>query len=571
MADADTTALDSELRDIGMPGHSSVGLPTSLEGGLTAKILAALFASGATLALLTVALPHPRGANDLALLLIVGGAYLTGGLLWWRSERIPVRLLPYVLAWGSTLITGVAYLSGERLSPLVLFYLWIFIYSAYFFTTTEMVIQIAYVGLAYAALLVSTSPPGGIPAWWLVTIGTLTVAAVVIRAMRERVELLIGRLYDAARTDPLTMLANRRGFRELLDLELARARRSELSMTLLVGDLDHFKEVNDRVGHQAGDAVLRRVADVLERGRREVDGVARLGGEEFALVLPDTDAHGALIIAERLRCALQAQLGEDVVPVTISFGLASYPEHGATASSLIRAADEALYAAKGNGRNCCVLHSPAVRAGAQRRGGDSRDVKAERLLAALLDLAEAVDLRFSGSARHSETVGRYAELMARELGLAERRTGRVRLAGVLHDVGKVGVPERILQKPGPLSEEEYEAVKRHCELGAQILDHPSLADIRDWVAAHHERPDGRGYPSGLRGEAIPLEARILAVADAYEAMTSDRSYSSAMTPDAARQELTRHAGTQFDERVVSAMIDVLEGESERAEAVLARG
>jgi diguanylate cyclase (GGDEF)-like protein/putative nucleotidyltransferase with HDIG domain len=543
-------------------------LPASLDRRLTVKILAGLFASGATLALLTVALPHPRRGSDLGLLLIVGNAYLVAGLLWSRSERVSTRLLPYTLAWGTTLITGVAYFSGERVSPLILFYLWVFIYSAYFFTVTEMAIQIAYAAAACAALLLLRSPEGIVLEWWLVTIGTLTVAAIVIHTMRDRVELLIARLYDAARTDPLTMLANRRGFRELLDLELARARRSELPMTVITGDLDHFKEVNDRSGHQAGDAVLRRVARVLEGRKREIDGVARIGGEEFALVLPDTDAHDALIVAERLRCELRDELSDDAVPVTVSFGLATFPDHGATAASLVRAADEALYAAKRSGRNRSVLHSAALRNDAHSQERESRDIQAERFLAVVLDLAEAVDLRFSGSARHSETVGRYAELMARELGFSERQIGRVRLAGLLHDIGKVGVPDCILQKPASLTHDELETIKRHPGLGAQILDHPSLADIRDWVGAHHERPDGRGYPHGLDDEAIPLEARILAVADAYEAMTSDRAYSAAMDPKAARAELTRHAGTQFDRRVVDALINVLDRETQRAEATL---
>ncbi|MHB1538412.1 MAG: bifunctional diguanylate cyclase/phosphohydrolase [Solirubrobacteraceae bacterium] len=553
-----------------VPGEIGIGLPATIDGGITVRILAALFASGATLALLTVALPHPRRGSDLGLLLIVGDAYLVAAQLWWRAERTSVRLLPYALAWGSTLISGVAYFSGERLSPLILFYLWVFIYSAYFFTPVEMAVQIAYVGVACAALLLLTGPPGGVLEWWLVTMGTLTVAAVVIRTMRDRVELLIARLYDASRTDPLTMLANRRGFRELLDLEIARARRSELPMTLLTGDLDHFKEVNDRSGHAAGDAVLRRVASVLQSGKREIDGVARIGGEEFALILPDSDTHDGLIVAERLRELLRQELCEDAVPVTISFGLASFPQHGATAASLVRAADEALYAAKRSGRNRSVLHSPALRNEAYAQDGGSRDIQAERFLAVVLDLAEAVDVRFSGSARHSETVGRYAELTACELGLSEREIGRVRLAGLLHDIGKVGVPDAILQKRGALTEEEFEAIRRHPGLGAQILDQSSLADIRDWVGAHHERPDGRGYPRGLRGEAIPLQARILAVADAYEAMTSDRAYRAAMDPAAARAELQRHAGTQFDERVVDALADVLDRDADRAEARLQR-
>jgi HD-GYP domain-containing protein (c-di-GMP phosphodiesterase class II) len=149
------------------------------------------------------------------------------------------------------------------------------------------------------------------------------------------------------------------------------------------------------------------------------------------------------------------------------------------------------------------------------------------------------------------------------------RTGRIRLAGMLHDVGKVGVPDSILNKPAKLTDEEFEVIKRHLGLGAQILEHPSFADVRKWVRAHHERPDGRGYPRGLSGDALPLEAQILAVADAYEAMTSDRSYRSSIGHEAAAAELERCAGTQFDRRVVGALLSVLAREGERVNVMLA--
>jgi putative nucleotidyltransferase with HDIG domain len=216
-----------------------------------------------------------------------------------------------------------------------------------------------------------------------------------------------------------------------------------------------------------------------------------------------------------------------------------------------------------------MLHSPSMRS-APQLDGEGGDIAAERLLSVMLDVAETVDLRFSGTARHSETVGRYAEMMARELGLSEARTERVRLAGLLHDIGKVGVPDSILQKPARLSEEELAVIRRHPELGAQMLDHAGLADVRAWVGAHHEQPDGRGYPQGLHGDAIPLEARIIAVADAYEAMTSDRSYRSSLDHAAAQRELERCAGTQFDPRVVRALVSLLERETERAVVALGR-
>jgi diguanylate cyclase (GGDEF)-like protein/putative nucleotidyltransferase with HDIG domain len=556
-------------RDLGVLGTPGRHLGTNFGIGLMAKVLAGLFAAGATLALLTVALPHSPRANVLALLVIVATAYLTAGVLFWQAARMPPAVLQLALGVGSTLVTVVAYFSAESPSPLIFFYLWVFLYSSYFFTTRAMVLQILYVGVAYGGLLIARQPPAGVPAWWIVGMGTLAVAAFLIRSMRERVELLIARLYDAARSDPLTNLSNRRAFRELLDLELARARRSEGCVTVVVGDLDHFKEVNDRSGHQVGDAALQRVASLLRRGKREIDGAARVGGEEFALVVPDTDRHGGFVIAERLRCDVREEFLNDAVPVTISFGVATYPPDGETAGSLLRAADESLYAAKRSGRNRTVLHTPALGA-ASHASEDSRDVAAERFVAVMLDLAEAVDLRFSGSARHSETVGRYAELMARELGFSEERTGRVRLAGLLHDIGKVGIPDAILRKPAKLTNEEFEIITTHPELGAQILEHPSLADIREWVSTHHERPDGRGYPLGLAGEAITPEARILAVADAYEAMTSDRSYRSAVDHLAARAELERCAGTQFDPDVVGALLAVLGREAQRAETALER-
>ena len=526
---------------------------------LMSRALGGLFLAGGTLALLTVLLPHAAHANELGLVIIVANAYLVAAGLLGLARRVPTWLLPIALGWGSALITGVAYFSAGRPSPLIFFYLWVFLYSSYFFTRRHAVAQFALVGLAYGAVLAARPPPGAV-AWWTVGMGTLLVTAVLIWTMRARAESLIARLYDASRTDPLTGLLNRRGYRELLDLELERARRSELPMTVVAGDIDHFKEVNDRAGHQVGDVALQRIARVLQSAKRRIDVASRVGGEEFALILPDTDQGGALLVAERLRCALLDEFAEDAVPITISFGIASFRAHGETAASLLRAADDALYAAKESGRNRSVAFSGDT----AYRSARERDIEGERYAAVMLDLAGTVDLRFSGSARHSETVGRYAEMMARELGLSEQRINRIRLGGLLHDIGKVGVPDSILNKRGRLNEEEYATIKAHPELGAQILEHPCFADIRPWVAAHHERPDGRGYPRGLSGPELAVEARILAVADAYEAMTSDRAYRPAIGHTAARAELRRASGTQFDPDVVRALLAVLDRDSDRA-------
>ena len=528
-----------------------------------ARVLSGLFAAGATLALLTLLLPHGSRASEVGLLGVVTSAYLTAAYLYWRADNVSRRALPAMLASGALHITTVAYFSGQAPSPLVFFYLWIFLYSAYFFSRRETAVQIVMTAVAYAGLLAVRPPETGVAAWWVVGIGTLLVAAILILSMRRRVELLIEQLFESARTDPLTKLTNRRGFREALDLDLERARRAERPMTVLVGDLDHFKDVNDRAGHHGGDLALRRVASFLDSRKRQIDTVARVGGEEFALLLPDTDAAGAFIVAEWLRTEIRDSFAGDLVPLTISFGIATFPEHGQTPAALLHAADQALYAAKESGRNRTVIHSATTRTLLTAPGG-RRGIEGERFLAVLLDLAEALDLRFSGSARHCETVGRYAEMMAGELHLPEHRIGRIRLAGILHDIGKIGIPDAILRKAGPLTPDEWAAMHQHPGLGAHILEHESLADVRSWVADHHERPDGNGYPRGISGADLAIEPRILAVADAYEAMTSDRSYRSAIGPAAACAELRRGAGTQFDADATAALLRVLDRESELA-------
>ena len=556
--------MDLDGRLVATPYASA---PGAADASFGAAILAGLFAAGAGLALLTVLLPHSEHASAPGLLGVIAVATAVAGGLYSQSSRVPARALPPVLAVGSSLITGVAYFSALTPSPLVFFYLWVCIYSAYFFPVGQIIWQLGYVGAAYLVLLLARPPGGGAAAWWLVGMGTLAVAAAVIHGMRSRVESLIASLYDASRIDPLTGLSNRRGHRETLDLEIERARRNDAPLALVVADLDHFKEVNDRCGHHIGDATLRRVAAVFAEGMRKLDAVARVGGEEFALVLPNTDAHEAFALAERLRCALRDEFSGEAVAITVSLGVAAFPQHGATAGALVRTADEALHAAKGSGRDRTVIYSETLAELSEITG--SRDIAAERFLAVVMDLAEAVDLRFSGSARHSETVGRYAAMMALELGFSEQRAERIRLAGMLHDIGKVGVPNTILSKPGSLTEVERAVINRHPELGAQILEHESLADVRVWVGAHHERPDGLGYPVGLSGDAIPLEASIVAVADAFEAMTSNRSYRRAMAHEDAREELERHAGTQFDVAVVEAMCVLLDRAVARADATLA--
>ena len=420
-----------------IPGMLDAPQGGTFEARVRVRVLASFYLAGATLVLLTLALPHAADASAAGLLAVALNAYAFGALMMWQARRVPSWSLPLLLAWGSVLVTAVAWCSAEHPSPLVFFYLWVFLYSAYFFGTRTAIAELLLVAALYGALLLLRPPEAGAAAWWSVGIATMAIAAIVIRVMRAHVELLIARLSDAARTDPLTQLPNRRGFRELLDLELERARRGGTPMTVLAGDLDHFKDVNDRSGHHVGDAVLQQVAALLREGVRQIDVPARIGGEEFAVILPGTDAQAAFAVAERLRCHVRDAFADATVPITISFGIASHPMHAETAASLVRTADEALYGAKESGRNRSVIHSPALRELA-RGAREERDVEAERYLAVVLDLAEAVDVRFSGSARHSETVGRYAELMARELGLlgAAGRTRAARRAAARRRQGR---------------------------------------------------------------------------------------------------------------------------------------
>jgi diguanylate cyclase (GGDEF)-like protein/putative nucleotidyltransferase with HDIG domain len=355
-----------------------------------------------------------------------------------------------------------------------------------------------------------------------------------------------------AEHDPLTGLRNRRNFESDIDAHIAGSGGTPVS--LLICDLDNFKRINDSLGHAAGDEVLRRFASVLQAHRRASDLPTRLGGEEFALVLPGCDDDAALSVAERLRLATAAEFEGFEARVSVSIGVATTRGELTCASELSRAAFRALWAAKRLGRDRCVVYHEQT---LEMLDALRDEAAAGEQLAAAVLLAETLDLRDVGTARHCETVGHYAEEIALALGFPAARVARVRAAGVLHDIGKLGISDGILHKPGKLDDQEWAEMKRHPELGARILEHANLRDIAGWVRAHHERVDGRGYPAALSADEIPVEARILAVADAYEAMTADRPYRRALSVEVAQEELRRNAGGQFDPVVVEAFLGVL--------------
>jgi diguanylate cyclase (GGDEF)-like protein/putative nucleotidyltransferase with HDIG domain len=401
--------------------------------------------------------------------------------------------------------------------------------------------------------------PAGFLAPFLPSVCAVVLAGFAL-LQRRRIADLRTRIADSNRTDPLTGLLNRRAFEELLERELERAARAERPISVIVGDVDGFRAINEAHGHAAGDTALQAIAHNALKWKRRIDLAARIGGEEFALLLPETDERGAFIVAERLRRATHRSFVDSAPGVAFSFGVATAPAHAADVIGLLRAADSATAAAKDLGGDRTVIYSDEVARMLAEMGGQAGE---ELQLATVIALAEALDIRDTGTGQHSHTVGRYAEMMARELGLAEERVERVRLAGLLHDIGKIGISDRVLSKPGPLDPDEWQEMRTHPEIGARLLSRAEFEDLRAWILAHHERPDGLGYPHKLSGDEIPLEARILAVGDAYEAMTADRCYRPALGESAARAELEAGAGTQFDAPVVAAFLRALDARQAR--------
>ncbi|MGA8112660.1 MAG: diguanylate cyclase [Actinocatenispora sp.] len=354
-------------------------------------------------------------------------------------------------------------------------------------------------------------------------------------------------------TDSLTGLNTRRYFEAQLPVQLNRARRAGGSLTMLIVDVDRFKSINDRYGHPAGDRALIEIAARIRTGARANDILARYGGEEFALLAPNAGLDELRTIAERLRHQVSrspVQVADHVwITATVSVGAASFPQHGETLRSLVETADRALYASKRSGRD----HVTVGAVQATQPGSEGAD---DAVVAHLCQMADEVDARLSGC-QHSDVVGQWSALLCTELGCADAVVRRAALAGRLHDIGKIVVPERILTKPDPLTGDEWRALREHPDHGYRIARTvPGLRDVAEVIRQHHEHFDGTGYPRGLAGAGILLEARVVAVCDAWAAMRADRAYQTQLTPDQAVAELRDGRGGQFDPRVVDAFLDL---------------
>jgi len=349
-----------------------------------------------------------------------------------------------------------------------------------------------------------------------------------------------------ALTDNLTGLGNHRGYQAALRERIAHAKHARSAFSLCIVDVDDFKRINDTYGHQVGDDVLVALAEILDNAR---GGEAfRCGGDEFAILF-NGDGTTAF---ERITDIQEAVAGLGLTPVTISVGIASYPSQAAEAEGLQRMADGALYWSKHHGKNRSFVYSPKI---VRIHSAKELEWETERIarLRAAKNIVRFVDAKDPSTANHSETVSALAAAIGAELGLDEAMIDQLALAGLLHDIGKIGIPDSLLQAPRALTPVEFETIKAHPTLGYSLLEGLGIAPIDDWILHHHEDWDGTGYPDGLAGEEIPLGARIVRVADALEAMTSDRPYREARPLEHALSELRSCAGEQFDPIAVAAI------------------
>jgi len=427
-----------------------------------------------------------------------------------------------------------------------------------------------------------------------------------ILLLRTLADLFAGALHNAlafqkaqeqAITDGLTGVKTHRFLMESLSAEWKRSTRAGRPFSLVLMDLDRFKFVNDFYGHLEGDVVLQRVGHILEQNCRRSDVVARYGGDEFVILMPETNVEQARQLASKLRGWVASDPLLHDKNITASFGIASFPVHGSTPQELIQVADSSMYLSKHQGGNAVstaehcdpgetkkwkrdVLEAylgvtlkrlfatgPEAFDEIYRRleqftrslSEESQTASLDHLPPAVVDtvtsLAFAIDAKDHYTQGHSQKVSAYAVMIAQAAGLSPADVEEIRLAALLHDVGKVGIPEAILNKAGPLDAEEWETMKTHAALGARILEPlRALSHIGEMVKHHHEFFDGSGYPDRLEGDGIPAGARVIAIADAYDTITSARIYKKARTPEDAFMELERCAGNQFDPELVRVFV-----------------
>ncbi|MGA8270839.1 MAG: diguanylate cyclase [Candidatus Sulfotelmatobacter sp.] len=402
------------------------------------------------------------------------------------------------------------------------------------------------------------------------------------------------KLQQQSITDGLTGIKTRRFFWEALSAEWKRASRSGRPFSVVLIDLDKFKEVNDTMGHFEGDLVLARVGRLLEQKSRQSNVVARYGGDEFIILMPETGPEQAEVLAERLRQWITTDTMLSEHHITGSFGVASFPMHGFSIEDIIRVADAGMYVSKRSGGNrvsATEEYAGGEEFASQRQQistyiegflqrehngpehleelasmlvkfcGGEEDCNVPLLKESIEVLSRAAESRELRTSGHGDLVARYTEIIAKALQLPPEEISDLVYAARVHDVGKIFVPERILNKPGPLTDDEFFLVRMHARVGAEIAAIlPHSAMIRQAIEHHHQRFDGTGYPDGAKGEQIPLWARIIALADAYANMLTEQSIAAARTPDQALDELAKMSGTGFDGMLVRLLLRELKSE-----------
>lgn len=387
--------------------------------------------------------------------------------------------------------------------------------------------------------------------------------------------------------DAITTLSNHRGFQEILSQELNKAEADGTSLSIVMLDINNISKINRELGHAKGDEVIKLVAEKVKHNIRSTDSAGRYGGDEIAIILPNTSTDEAKYIAEYLTYSLSCCFVDDVGPVKVAVGIATYPECTKDQEKLLILAEQAMYISQARGYKdgmsaiissmdfnfwddmalnsfAEVLTKRHAQIGINfeeelvHKFNNEQVVSQNHLMDMVTSLASAIDAKDTYTRGHSTSVSRYSEALARAVNLPEAEVERIALGALLHDVGKIGIPENVLKKPTHLLEDEWEIMKQHPVIGAEkvLMPNESLRDLIPMVKYHHEHWDGSGYPEKLKGEDIPLSARIVSIADAYHALISDRPYRKGMTVQKACEILKMGAGMQWDSSLVRHFIQI---------------
>jgi len=389
----------------------------------------------------------------------------------------------------------------------------------------------------------------------------------IIRKYRKKIERFVS-------LDPKTGTFNFRYFEHNFYKEFEFAKNNSNPLSLMIIDIDYFKSVNDAYGFVSGDKVLRQLADLIKTEIRSTDTIIRYGGEEFAIVMPDTNFPRAHNIAENIINKVSGETFGDYkakIKITVSIGLCSYPkEDVSTSKDIITKAEQALSLSKEKGGNNVYVFPykiirdengkkhEIIELSVENKKEQKLTFKDKKSLMEFVNaLANTVKAKDYYTQEHSELMSKVAVELARRLGMPDAEIETIKLGAMLHDLGKIGINESILLKPGKLTNEEYELVKQHPQIGAEIVRTVhALKDTLPLILYHHERFDGSGYLKGLKAEEIPIGARIIGIADVYQALRSDRPYRKSYSKEEALEIIKEGSGKQFDPKLVDALLEL---------------